>query len=151
MGSQFSRFGHAAYLQPTVAMPLTRRFQAFASVQFGSTFGPAYYQPRTEGNAFAASAGRQQSYVVMAGGNYAVNDKLHFTGSIWRDFSRMKGMAQQPVNLFSPAGSQGMMLRAHYKVTGNLSVSGGFRYGNGGGYNGYHHSIYQPYTSPFGF
>ena len=151
MGSQFSRFGHAAFLQPTVSLPITSRFQAFASVQFLNTFGPAFYSPGAEGGSLATTSRGQQSYVVMAGGNYALNDKWNFTGSIWRDFSQMKGMPQHPVIIFSQAGSQGMMFRAQYKVNDRFSVSGGFRYGNGGGYNGYHHSLYQPYNSPFGF
>jgi hypothetical protein len=151
MGSQFSRFGHAAFLQPTVSLPITPRFQAFASVQFLHTFGQTFYAPGAEGGFLAANTRGQQSYVVMAGGNYALNEKWNFTGSIWRDFSQMKGMAQHPVNLFSPAGSQGMMFRAQYKVNDRFSVSGGVRYGNGSGYNGYHHSLYQPYNSPFGF
>jgi hypothetical protein len=153
MGSQFSRLGHAAYLQPTVALPITQRFQAFASLQFINSFGPGFYRPGAEPVMLGAGSRSRQSYVVMAGGNYMLNEKWNFTGSIWRDFSSLKGMGQQPVNLFSPAGGQGMMFRAQYKVNDRFSVSGGFRYGSGGGYNGYHgyrQPFYQDYNSPFG-
>jgi hypothetical protein len=150
MGSQFSRFGHAAYLQPTLTLPLSPRFQAFASVQFLNTFGPTFYRANSETGTSGLSSRGQQSYVVMAGGNYVVNEKLNITGSLWRDFSRYSGLAPQWVNPFSPAGSQGMMFRAHYKVTNNFSVSGGIRYGNGPGYSGYNPMFYQGYNSPFG-
>lgn len=149
LGSQFSRFGQASYLQPTVSLPVTRRFQAFASMQFISTYGPAFYRAGYEGANFGATTSRQQSYLVMAGGQYAVNEKWNLTGSIWRDISQLKGM-NQPTNLFSPAGSQGMMLRAHYKVNDRFSVSGGVRYGSGG-YNPYSPISGQSYPMPFGY
>jgi hypothetical protein len=151
MGSQFSRFGQASFLQPTVAYPLTRRFQAFASMQFVHSFGPGFYQTGTETGALGFGSRSQQSYVVMAGGNYAVNEKLNITGSLWRDFAVTSGMAPHRVNPFSPAGSQGMMFRAHYKINDHLSVSGGLRYGNGRGYQGYNPHFYHDYNSPFGF
>jgi hypothetical protein len=151
MGSQFSRFGQAAYLQPTVSYPLTRRLQAFASLQYLHTFGPGFYRTGPEAGASGFDSRGQQSYVVMAGGNYAVNEKLHITGSLWRDFAMTNGMAPQRLNPFLPAGSQGMMFRAHYKINDNLSVSGGLRYGNGRGYQGYNPHFYPDYNSPFGF
>jgi hypothetical protein len=150
MGSQFSRFGQASFLQPTVAYPLTRRLQAFASLQFMHTFGPSFYRTGPEAGAFGAESRGQQSYVVMAGANYAVTEKLNITGSIWRDFSNYSGRPQPFINPFSPAGTQGMMFRAHYKITDNLSVSGGVRYGNGRGYQGYNPHLYQDYYAPFG-
>lgn len=150
MGSQFSRFGQAAYLQPTVSYPLTRRFQAFASLQFINTFGSGFYPAGYEAGAPGFGSRSQQSYVVMAGGSYMVNEKLNITGSLWRDFAMTSGMAPQRLNPFSPAGSQGMMLRAHYKITENLTVSGGVRYGNGRGFHGYNPHFYQDYYSPFG-
>jgi hypothetical protein len=151
MGSQFSRFGQAAFLQPSLAYPITRRFQAFASLQFISTFGPGIYPGGYEAGAAGFGSRPQQSYVVMAGGNYAVNEKLTITGSIWRDLSMASGMAPHRFSPFSPAGTQGMMFRAHYKITDNLSVSGGVRYGNGRGYQGYNPHFYQDYYSPFGY
>lgn len=150
MGSQFSRFGQASFLQPTVTYPFTRRFQAFASLQFLHTFGPGFYRTGVEGGAPGFGSRSQQSYVVMAGGNYAVNEKLTITGSLWRDFAMTNSLAPHRVSPLLPGGSQGMMLRAHYKITENLSVSGGVRYGNGRGYQGHHSLFYPGHHSPFG-
>jgi hypothetical protein len=151
MGSQFSRFGQASYLQPSVALPLTRRFQAFASVQFLHSFGPGFYQTGAETGSLALRSRSQQSSVVMVGGNYAVNEKLNLTGSIWRDLANPRGLAAYPLHPFSPAGTQGMSLRAHYKINDRLSVSGGIRYGNGRGYQGYNPLLYPDYNTPFGY
>jgi hypothetical protein len=151
MGSQFSRYGHAAYLQPTVSVPLTQRLEAFASVQFLNSFGPAFYRTGSEVGSFGPGSRGQQAYLVMAGGNYAVNEKLQITGSIWRDLAHNSGMPQYPVHAFSPAGTQGMQFRAHYKVNDRFSVSGGLRYQNGSGNTGYNPLYYQGYNSPFGF
>jgi hypothetical protein len=151
MGSQFSRFGHAAYLQPTVSLPLTPRLQAFASVQFMNSFGPTFYRAGAEAGSLGLNSRGQQAYVVMAGGQYAVSEKLNITGSIWRDLSRYSGMPQYLANPFPAAGSQGMMFRAQYKVNDRFSVSGGVRYGAHPGDQGYNRSFYPDYNSPFGF
>jgi hypothetical protein len=151
MGSQFSRFGQAAFVQPTLSFPVTPRFQAFASVQFLHTFGPSFYRVGAEGSPAGLGYRGQTSYVVLAGGHYALTEKLNITGSLWRDLSQLGGNAPQPLNLFSPAGTQGMTLRAHYKVNDRFSVSGGVRYGNGRGYAPYGSSFYHDYSSPFGY
>ena len=147
MGSQFSRFGSAAYFQPTIMYPVSNRLQAFASVSMINSFSPVFGRQSIEGGFPGTSNFSRQNYIVNVGGNYAVSDRLNLTGSIWRDISKNNYLPNVPINVFSPAGTNGMMFRAHYKVTENLSISGGFRYSNG---NRYYNPIYQPYD-PFGF
>jgi hypothetical protein len=147
VGSQFSRFGTAAYFQPSILFPVTNRFRAFASVSFINTMGASFgRQPLDAGYPGATSFARQH-YVVHAGGNYMVNERLNLTGSIWRDFSNRNYLPYTSMNAFSPGGTSGMLLRANYKITENLSISGGFRYSNG---NNFINPFYQDY-SPFGF
>ncbi|WP_157433385.1 hypothetical protein [Adhaeribacter aquaticus] len=146
MGSQFSRFGSAFYMQPSVMFPVNKRFQAFTSLNIITAYGTnhnGFYGEASNGGAPI----RNQHYIVNVGGNYLVNDRLNITGSIWRDLSKMP-MQNNTVNLFSPMGSSGMQFRAHYKVTENFSISGGIRYSDGNGYN----NLYYPgFNSPFGF
>ena len=146
MGTQFSPlFGTATYLEPSVLFPITKRFSGYASVSMISAFN-------NYGNRFGQEAGVEpvtnrwnQHYIVHAGGNYMVNDRLNLTGSVWRDLSKNKLSA--PVNLLMPGGTNGMSIRASYKVTDNFSVSGGLRYSNG---NAYQNSWYNP-ASNFGY
>lgn len=147
MGSQFSRFGSAAYFQPGLQYSVSNRFRVFASVNILNTFGPSFGRNTFETGYPGAAGFSRQHYVVQAGGNYTVNSRLNLTGSIWRDFSKQNRLTQEPVNLFSPMGSSGMLFRANYKVTENFSISGGFRYSNG---NQFYNPLYQ-YDNPFGF
>lgn len=151
LGSQFSRYGHAAWVQPTMVLPLTSRFRAFAGVQVLNTFSPRFYRTGMENNAAPSTPGSQVSCLVVAGGQYAVNDKLTLTGSIWRDFASAGSPARQLMNPYFAAGSRGMSFRAQYKINDQLSVSGGLRYGNNPGYPGAHSYFYQDYNSPFGY
>lgn len=145
-GTQFSRlFGTTTYLEPSVMFPITKRLSGFASLSLITTFGST---PNFLGNddfSVNYTPMRRQNYVLNAGGNYIVNNRLNLTGSIWRDLS--KSSLPTSVNLLMPGGTNGMSLRANYKVTENFSVSGGFRYSNG---NSYQSTWYHP-TSPYGF
>ncbi len=145
-GAQFAPgWGSATYLEPSVSVPITKRFSGFASLNMISTFGTNYNWLGRENAAANYAPLRNQHFILHAGGNYMVNDRLRLTGSVWRDLS--KNPMPAPVNLLMPGGSNGMMFRAHYKVTDNFSVSGGLRYSNG---NAYQNSWYNP-VSPYGF
>ncbi|QNF33719.1 hypothetical protein HUW51_13680 [Adhaeribacter swui] len=145
MGTQYSPLlGTATYLEPSVLVPITKRFSGFASVSMISAFN-TYPNRFGQDNAAALNNRWSQHYIVHAGGNYLVNDRLNLTGSVWRDLSKNPGL--RPVNLLMPGGSNGMSIRASYKVTDNFSVSGGLRYSNG---NAYQNSWYNP-ASSFGY
>lgn len=145
-GTQFSRvLGTATYLEPSIMVPVTKRFSGYASLNMITVFNPSNNLfGRSEFSANNAF-GRNQQYILNVGGNYLVNDRLNLTGSIWRDLS--KNPRPGSVNLLMPGGTNGMSLRANYKVTENFSVSGGIRYSNG---NPYQNSWYNP-ASPFGY
>lgn len=133
-GTQFSRlFGTAAFLEPSVLFPVTKRFSGFASVNMITTFGANPYLFGNDSFTSNYTPIRNQRFILNAGGNYMVNDRLNLTGSVWRDFS--KNPMPAPLNLYMPGGTNGMSLRANYKVTENFSVSGGIRYSNGNPYN----------------
>jgi hypothetical protein len=147
VGTQFSRLlGTATYLEPSVMFPISKRFSGFASLNIITSFGANanYFGNDAYSNPYAPTT-RNQYYIVNAGGNYIVNDRLNLTGSIWRDLS--KHTISAPVNLLMPGGTNGMSFRANYKITEHLSVSGGFRYSNG---NTFHNRWYQP-NPAFGF
>lgn len=144
VGSQFSRFGSATYIQPSISYPLTKRFSTFASVSFVQTYGSMFGRYPLESELPGASFNQRQLHsVVQLGGNYVVNEKLNITGSVWRDFSKQSAIYNMPINVFSPGGTKGMQFRANYKLTDNLSVSGGFRYSNGANY---YNPFYQGFT-----
>lgn len=133
-GTQFSRlFGTATFLEPSVMFPLIKRFSGFASLNFVTSFNSntSLFGNENFSNNYATM--RNQRFILNAGGNYLVNDRLNLTGSVWRDFS--KNQLPAPLNLYMPGGSNGMSFRANYKVTENFSVSGGVRYSNGNSYN----------------
>jgi len=148
-GTQFSRlYGTATFLEPSILFPVTKRFSAYASLNMITTFGggPNLFNP--EMNSTTYTPFRNQHYILNAGGNYMVNERLNLTGSVWRDFSN--NPMPTSLNMLTPGGTNGLLLRANYHVTKNLSISGGFRYSNGNGYNSMNSMWYNP-GSPFEF
>lgn len=151
-GTQFSSlFGTSAYVQPSFLIPVTPRFSGFASLTMVNSFGPTFTRSTTESNAINNHAFGNQQYILNVGGNYMVSERLQITGSAWKDLSRQSALPMNRVNLLFPSSSSGMAFRANYKVTENLSVSGGFRYSNGRGYNNFNNSFYPGYNTPFAF
>ena len=143
-GAQFSRFGSATYFQPSILFPVTKRFSTFANVNFIYSYGSTFGRRLSDSEFIGVNSNQEQLHsLVQVGGNYIVNEKLNLTGSVWRDFSKQTAFKNMPINVFSPGGTQGMQLRANYKVTNNLSVSGGFRYSNG---NNFYNPLYQNYV-----
>lgn len=145
-GSMFSNgFGSAAYVRPSVLFPVTKRFTAFGSLSIINRFSPAVNNrfatdaPSPFNNSFA-----NQQYIIHAGGNYAINNRLDLTGSVWHDLSKQNRLPHAPINLFPGTAGNGMQFRANYKITENLSVSGGFRYSNGQHYNPLYYQGFQP-------
>ncbi len=146
MGTQFSPlFGTATYLEPSILFPVTKRFSGFASVSMISAFNNYPNRFGHETGVGPVINRWNQHYILHAGANYMVNDQLYLTGTVWRDLSKNRLAA--PVNLLMPGGTNGMSIRASYKVTDNFSVSGGLRYSNG---NAYQNNWYNP-AATFGY
>lgn len=146
-GTQFSRYGTTSFLEPSVIFPVTRRFSGYASLSFVNSFGPNYgfYNSELPGG---KSTFTNQRYILNAGGNYMVNERLNLTGSVWRDLS--KNQMPAAINLYYPGGTSGVSMRANYKITQNLSVSGGFRVSKGNSFNSFNNFGFHPAT-PFGY
>ena len=145
-GTHFSNlYGTATFLEPSVMLPITNRFSGFASLSMVTSFGANAYRSGSDAVMTNNTALYNQRLILNAGGNYMVNDRLNLTGTVWRDLS--KNPMPPAVNLLMPGGTNGMSLRANYKVTDNLSVSGGLRFSNGNAYN----SMWYNPGNPFGY
>ncbi|KUG07254.1 hypothetical protein [Solirubrum puertoriconensis] len=136
-GASFAgRYGSATYLSPQANFQVSNRLTLFA----GGTFmrfmpGAAYYPATTEGGAPRANLRTGTNhYLLYGGGTYALSPRLALTGSAWKDMTPglpNMGSAVNPYSGFSNLG-QGVNLRADYKITENISVSGGVRVVQGG-------------------
>ncbi|MBW3129511.1 hypothetical protein [Hymenobacter profundi] len=128
--------GSAMHISPRVTHQLGKRFFVFGGMTYMRTFiNPAYYTSPTgasttadalfNNNRFAVS----NRYLIYGGGTYLVSPRLALTGTAWKDMS-------PTVNPYAGFGSmgQGMSMRADYRLTENLTVSGGVRMASGVGY-----------------
>lgn len=133
-----SYFGTSTYIQPTARYQVTDRFRGYASVTFVNTMPQNFAVVTPEGGNMMRRTNGNQQYIVSAGGEYLVNDRLILSGNVWKDFS---AMPQQPgaYNNFNYMGRQGADFSATYKITSNFSVTGAVRYADGA----------SPYYSPF--
>lgn len=121
--------GSAMHISPRVTHQLGKRFYVFGGMTYMRTFlNPAYVAPQEDtpvNNRFAIN----NQYLIYGGGTYLVSPRLALTGTAWKDMS-------PTVNPYAGFGSmgQGMSMRADYRLTENLTVSGGVRVANGVGY-----------------
>ncbi|UYZ60738.1 hypothetical protein [Hymenobacter latericus] len=131
-GASFAgRYGSATYLSPQANFQVSNRLTLFA----GGTFmrfmpGAAHYPATTEGGAPRASLRNGTNrYLLYGGGTYALSPRLALTGSAWKDLTPGLPNLGAAVNPYSGFGNlgQGVNLRADYKLTENISVSGGVR------------------------
>ena len=134
--------GSAMHISPRVTHQLGKRFFVFGGMTYMRTFlNTAYTAP--QGDAPAPDPNRfaiNNRYLIYGGGTYLVSPRLALTGTAWKDMS-------PTVNPYAGFGSmgQGMSMRADYRLTENLTVSGGVRMASGG-------VGYAPLYSPsFGF
>ncbi|MBC6612232.1 hypothetical protein H8B15_14985 [Hymenobacter sp. BT507] len=127
--------GSAMHISPRVTHQLGKRFFVFGGMTYMRSFiNPAYYagvtQPATPADALSTTRfAVSNRYFIYGGGTYLVSPRLALTGTAWKDMS-------PTVNPYAGFGSmgQGMSMRADYRLTENLTVSGGVRVANGVGY-----------------
>ncbi|UOR06000.1 hypothetical protein MUN82_02590 [Hymenobacter aerilatus] len=126
--------GSAMHISPRVTHQLGKRFFVFGGMTYMRTFvNTAYNAPRNEGSTTADALGNRfaisNNYLIYGGGTYLVNPRLALTGTAWKDMS-------PTVNPYAGFGNmgQGMSMRADYRLTENLTVSGGVRMARGVGY-----------------
>ena len=92
-------------------------------------------------------------YLVSVGGEYLVSERLLVSGSFWKDLSSNQPGHNYLYNNFMSPGRQGMDISATYKITPNISVTGGIRHTEGASpFNTmYGHGFGGYQRGPFGF
>ena len=133
-----SYFGASTYIQPTARYQISDRFRGYASFTFVNTMPQNYAVATTEGGTMMRRTQGNQQYIVSAGGEYLVNERLILSGNVWKDLSNMPEQVGA-YNNFNYRGRQGADFSATYKITSNFSVTGAVRYADGA----------SPYYSPF--
>lgn len=138
------RFGSASYLTPLASYQLTKRFSVFAGLTYMHIV-PGIGALTPEGTRTVGLAGMNR-YVVQGGGAYALSPRVTLVGSAWKDLTpNTFGNGVNPYAGFSNMGS-GVNMRADFKITEHMTVSGGVRVSNGVAPG------YSPYSiGPFGY
>lgn len=137
-GTSFGNGFGAYYLEPTMRYQINPRLRAFGSFTYMSVMSQQYAEPTSEGGTVMRRTSPSSHYILNAGVDYLVNDRLILSGSVWKDFSNVP--APNPAfNNFMNPGRMGVDMRATYKITEHFSVSGAMRYSNGP----------SPFYSPF--
>nr|WP_262914548.1 hypothetical protein [Pontibacter vulgaris] len=153
-GASFnSQFGGATYVEPSVRYNVTNRFRAHASFTYLNVLPHNETVANPEGGTMLRRTGSTGHYIVSAGGDYLVNNRLILSGNIWKDFSNTAGQNNLYNNFYSP-GRYGADFKATYKITEHFTVTGGLRYTDGA--LPYYNSIYGPgygsyQSNPFGY
>jgi hypothetical protein len=141
-GASFGSGFGATYLEPTVRYQLTPRLRVFSSMTYMSVMSSQYTVPTAEGGTMLQRTSPSNHYIMHAGADYLVNDRLILSGSVWKDFSNIPAQNAAHMNFMTP-GRQGMDFRATYKITDHFSVTGGMRYSNGASpfHGPFHHPV----------
>jgi hypothetical protein len=130
MGASFGNGFGATYIEPSVRYQLSPRLRAFGSFTYVTGMPQLYSDFTPEGHTIMRRTSPGNQYIVNAGADYLVNDRLILSGSVWKDFSNVPA-ANPAYNNFRTPGRQGMDFRATYKITDHFSVTGAMRYSNG--------------------
>lgn len=148
MGASFSNgFDSATFVEPSVRYQVSNRFRVNTSLAYVHTSG--YNLPVTgpEGTTVVYRNSGGSHYIASVGVDYLASDRLILSGNVWRDFSNLPSSSFG--NSYYNAGRMGADFRATYKITENLSVTGGIRYTDGA--SPYGNQFYSPaYGSRFG-
>lgn len=133
-GAMFAgRLGSATYLSPTMSYQATNRLRLFTGLTYIRSLPGVYYSPTaiTDGGGPITSAPlATNNYLVQAGAEYLLSPRVSLTGTAWRDFSNLP--PAPGIRGFSGGNmGSGFNMRADYKITDNISVSGGVRYSTG--------------------
>lgn len=141
MGASFSNgFGNATYVEPSVRYQVSSRFRVNASMTYINAMPYNTSMLNPEGVTMMYRNNGGSHYIGSVGVDYLASDRLILSGNIWRDFSNLPANSMN-YGLYSP-GRMGADFRATYKITENLSVTGGIRYTDGAS------PFYSPFYSP---
>ncbi|MCB2377712.1 hypothetical protein LGH70_08975 [Hymenobacter sp. BT635] len=138
------RFGSASYLTPLASYQLTKRFSVFAGLTYMRVM-PGIGAVTPEGARTIGLAGLNR-YIVQGGGAYSLSPRVTLVGSAWKDLTPATfGSGVNPYAGFNNLGS-GVNMRADFKITEHMTISGGVRVSNGAAPG------YSPYSiGPFGY
>jgi hypothetical protein len=138
------RFGSASYLTPLASYQLTRRFSVFAGLTY-MHLNPGLGMVTPETARTLGTAGLNR-YVVQMGGAYALSPRVALVGSAWKDLTpNTFGPGVSPYAGFGNLGS-GVNMRADFKVSEHMTLSGGVRVSNGAAPG------YSPFSvGPYGY
>ncbi|MCJ8165375.1 hypothetical protein MKJ04_11025 [Pontibacter sp. E15-1] len=138
-GMSFSSgYGSSQFITPSVRYQVSSRFRVTAGLTYQNFSAYTTNATTPEGTTVLYRNGGGSQYLASVGVDYLATDRLILSGNIWRDFSNMPAQSLHYNGLYSP-GRMGADLRATYKITDNLSVTGGLRYTNGA----------SPYGNPY--
>lgn len=140
-GASFGSGFGATYLEPTVRYQVSPRLRVFGSMTYMNVMSQQYTASTLEGGTIMRRTSPSSHYIVNAGADYLVNDRLILSGSVWKDFSNVPAQNPAYTNFMTP-GRQAMDFRATYKITDHFSVTGGMRYTDGAS------PFYSPFHSP---
>ena len=146
VGATFAgRYGSASYISPLLSYRVSKRFFVFGGLTYlravpGAALAPAAGTAELPTTGLAAT----NHYLMYSGATYLMSPRLALTGSAWKDLTPTTGRVS-PYAGFSQG--QGMSMRADYRLTENMTISGGVRMSQGGGLG----PSYSPLSSPFGY
>ncbi|RYU82148.1 hypothetical protein [Hymenobacter persicinus] len=138
------RFGSASYLTPLASYQLTKRVSVFAGLTY-LHIAPGLGMVTPEAARTLGTAGLNR-YVIQMGGAYALSPRTTLVGSAWKDLTPASfGAGVSPYAGFTTQGS-GVNMRADFKVSEHMTLSGGVRVSNGAAPG------YSPFAiGPFGY
>lgn len=139
-GMSFSNgFGSSQFVTPSVRYQVSNRFRVNAGLTYMHVSPYNVPAMTGEGTTIMYRNSGGSHYIASAGVEYLASERLILSGNIWKDFSNLPPMQQFSYGGLHSPGRMGADFQATYKITDNLSVSGGLRYTNGA----------SPYASPF--
>ncbi|MHA6249096.1 hypothetical protein ACXYMU_14240 [Pontibacter sp. CAU 1760] len=141
-GMSFSNgFGNTQFIAPSVRYQVSNRFRVNAGLTYLYVSPHSLSGTTPEGTTVLYRNSGGSHYLAHAGIEYLATERLILSGNIWKDFSNtpmQQNMSYNGLGLYSP-GRMGMDFRATYKISDNISVTGGMRYTNGA----------SPYANPY--
>jgi hypothetical protein len=125
--------GSTFYVAPEFKMNLSPKFKVDAGVMLSQNRFNYSQATLVPSSSVVLRSGPGYSGAVYANGNYAVNNKLTFTGSIYKDFSPNSPYQNSSAN----SSLQMMSLGVHYKLSDHISIGAGMNMIQSRGYNPY--------------
>jgi hypothetical protein len=125
--------GSTFYVAPEFKMNLSPKFKVDAGIMLSQNRFNYSQATLVPSSSVVLRSGPGYSGAVYANGNYAVNNKLTFTGSIYKDFSPNSPYQSSSTN----SSLQMMSLGVHYKLSDHFSIGAGMNMLQSRGYNPY--------------